>query len=92
MLTALNLPQGGGMELLRSVKRHNSATPVVILTNQGSVEHAVDAMKEGAADFLLKPVTVDLMEELAKRMLGARARPRAPGRRRAAASSPAIPA
>ncbi|MCA1905283.1 MAG: sigma-54 dependent transcriptional regulator [Desulfarculus sp.] len=69
VITALNLPGVDGMDLLRKVKRHDPATPVVILTNQGSVRHAVEAMKEGAADFLLKPVTVELLEELSSRML-----------------------
>jgi two-component system response regulator FlrC len=75
VVTALNLPQADGMEILRRVKRRDPATPVVILTSQGSVQHAVEAMKEGAADFLLKPVTVELLEELASRML----RPRVAG-------------
>jgi len=69
VITALNLPGVDGMEILRRAKRHDPATPVVILTSQGSVRHAVEAMREGAADFLLKPVTVDLLEELSSRML-----------------------
>ncbi len=80
VVTALNLPQADGMEILRKVKRRDPATPVVILTSQGSVQHAVNAMKEGAADFLLKPVTVELLEELASRMLRPRALGSAPGR------------
>ncbi len=74
VVTALSLPGADGMEVLRKVKRRDPATPVVILTSQGSVKHAVEAMKEGAADFLLKPVTVELLEELSSRML----RPRGP--------------
>ncbi|MCB2186459.1 MAG: sigma-54 dependent transcriptional regulator [Deltaproteobacteria bacterium] len=69
VITALNLPEAGGLDILRQVKRRHPGTPVVILTGQTSVENAVEAMKEGAADFLLKPVTVELMEELASRML-----------------------
>ncbi len=75
VITALSLPGAGGMEVLRRVKRRDPATPVVILTSQGSVHSAVEAMKEGAADFLLKPVTVELLEELSSRML----RPRPAG-------------
>ena len=69
VITALSLPGADGMEVLRRVKRRDPATPVVILTSQGSVHTAVEAMKEGAADFLLKPVTVELLEELSSRML-----------------------
>ena len=69
VITALNLAEADGMEVLRRVKRSDPTTPVVILTSQGSVKSAVEAMKEGAADFLLKPVTVELLEELSQRML-----------------------
>ena len=72
VITALNLPQTSGMEVLREVKRRDPSIPVVILTGHGSVKHAVEAMKEGAADFLLKPVTVEMMEEMASRMLSPR--------------------
>ncbi len=67
VITALSLPPTGGMEVLKRVKRVDPATPVVILTSEGSVSSAVEAMKQGAADFLLKPVTAELMEELASR-------------------------
>jgi two-component system response regulator FlrC len=60
------------MEVLREVKRRDPSIPVVILTGHGSVKNAVQAMKEGAADFLLKPVTVEMMEEMASRMLSPR--------------------
>ena len=69
VITGLNLPGGDGLAVLRRVKRLDPATPVVVITSQGSVQSAVEAMKQGAADFLLKPVTVELLEELAKRML-----------------------
>ncbi len=69
VVTAFSLPKAGGMDILRAVKKRNPGTPVVILTNTGSVQNAVEAMKEGAADFLLKPVTVELLEELTQRML-----------------------
>ncbi|MFH1057387.1 MAG: sigma-54 dependent transcriptional regulator [Pseudomonadota bacterium] len=82
VITALNLPGADGMEILRRVKRHDPATPVVILTSQGSVRHAVEAMREGAADFLLKPVTVELLEELSSRMLKPGAAPGESGGRR----------
>jgi two-component system response regulator FlrC len=69
VITGLNLPDGDGMEVLRQVKLRAPTTPVVVITSKGSVQSAVEAMKQGAADFLLKPVTVDLLEGLAKRML-----------------------
>jgi DNA-binding NtrC family response regulator len=57
----VNLPGVSGMELLNSVKRASPSTGVVILTGYGTVEDAVQAMKRGADDYLVKPCS---MEEL----------------------------
>ena len=51
----INLPDGSGLDLLRE-KCFGSATSVVIMTAEGSVQTAVEAMRMGAADFLSKPV------------------------------------
>lgn len=55
ILLDINLPDINGIELLKKIKRTNSNVPVVVMTGQGSVELAVIAMKEGAADFIEKP-------------------------------------
>jgi FixJ family two-component response regulator len=52
----LKLPLHDGLELLRASRERWPLVPVVLLTAYGSVESAVAAMKEGAADFLQKPV------------------------------------
>lgn len=59
ILTDLRLPGMDGLELLDAVRRQNSAVPVVVMTAYGTVETAVQAMKSGAADFLLKPFSLD---------------------------------
>ena len=46
----------GGLEFLRSVHEELPTTPVIVLTGHGTIEHAVAAMKEGAFDYLTKPV------------------------------------
>jgi DNA-binding NtrC family response regulator len=46
----------GGLDFLRSVHEELPTTPVVVLTGHGTIEHAVAAMKEGAFDYLTKPV------------------------------------
>lgn len=56
VLTDLRMPGVSGLELLRSIRKENSAVPVVVLTAFGTVSDAVDAMKHGAVDFLSKPL------------------------------------
>ena len=50
------MPRVGGMELLRALKDQLSDLTLILLTAQGTVETAVEAIKEGAYDYLSKPV------------------------------------
>ncbi len=59
ILTDLRLPGMDGLEFLSVISRQNSQTPVIVMTAFGTVENAVEAMKAGAADFLLKPFSLD---------------------------------
>jgi two-component system, NtrC family, response regulator HydG len=56
LLTDLMMPQTTGMDLLRAAKTVAPETEVVLMTAHGTVETAVDAMKEGAYDFVTKPL------------------------------------
>src|SRR5918911_1709655 len=56
IISDLVMPRMGGLELLRALKDEGSALTVVILTAQGTVETAVEAIKEGAYDYLTKPI------------------------------------
>ena len=58
VLTDLKLPGMNGLEFLQSVKRQNATLPVVVMTAFGSVETAVEAMKAGASDYVLKPFSL----------------------------------
>jgi DNA-binding NtrC family response regulator len=58
VLTDLKLPGMNGLEFLHKVKSHNAALPVVVMTAFGSVETAVEAMKAGASDYVLKPFSL----------------------------------
>ena len=58
VLTDLKLPGMNGLEFLQTVKRQNAALPVVVMTAFGSVETAVEAMKAGASDYVLKPFSL----------------------------------
>src|SRR3954471_11718115 len=56
LLTDLMMPSTTGMDLLRAAKTIAPETEVVLMTAYGTVETAVDAMKEGAYDFVTKPL------------------------------------
>ena len=57
-----------GRELLRKVRVTNPELPFVIITAHGSVEGAVDAMREGATDYLLKPFEAEVLLDMVSRM------------------------
>ncbi len=59
ILTDLRLPGMDGIALLNAVREQNAHVPVIVMTAFGTVENAVEAMKLGAADFLLKPFSLD---------------------------------
>src|ERR1700758_2592859 len=58
IVTDLKLPGMSGMEFLQAVKRANAAIPIIIMTAFGTVESAVEAMKIGASDYVLKPFSL----------------------------------
>jgi DNA-binding NtrC family response regulator len=59
VLTDLKLPEKSGLEVLQAIKEENPLVPVVVMTAHGTIETAVKAVKEGAFDFLQKPVDPD---------------------------------
>ena len=58
VVTDLKLPGMDGLEVLQAIKRQNAALPVIVMTAFGSVETAVEAMKAGASDYVLKPFSL----------------------------------
>ncbi|MBE0603619.1 MAG: sigma-54-dependent Fis family transcriptional regulator [Deltaproteobacteria bacterium] len=58
VVTDLRMPGLTGMDVLRHVTKSNPGVPVVVLTAYGTVEGAVDAVRSGASDFLMKPVEI----------------------------------
>jgi len=58
VLTDLKMPGITGLEVVRRVVRENPAVPVVVVTAFGTVESAVEAIRAGASDYLLKPVGI----------------------------------
>jgi DNA-binding NtrC family response regulator len=69
VLSDLRLPEGDGLGVLRASKEVDADVPVIVMTAYGSIEDAVKAMKEGAMDFLAKPVDPDHLMLLVGRAL-----------------------
>jgi DNA-binding NtrC family response regulator len=73
VLTDLKLPKMDGLEFLALIRRQNAHVPVLMMTAFGSVETAVEAMKSGATDFLLKPFSLDHLMQAVNKALEVRA-------------------
>jgi DNA-binding NtrC family response regulator len=67
VITDLKMPGASGLDVLRETKAADATIPVILLTAYGSVEEAVAAMKDGAYDFLQKPVDLDHLKLLVQR-------------------------
>jgi DNA-binding NtrC family response regulator len=72
LITDLKMPRLSGEELLKSVASQFPTVPVIILTGHGTIESAVQAMHDGAYDFLTKPVNLDRLSLLVKRAVASR--------------------
>ena len=72
VLTDLKLPAGDGFGVLRAAKELDPELPVVVMTAYGSIQDAVTAMRDGATDFLAKPVDPDHLLLLVERAIAQR--------------------
>ncbi len=69
VLADIVLPGMSGIDLLRLLKENDATRPVILMTGHGSVDLAVEAMKEGAEDFLTKPIETDKLENVLKAVI-----------------------
>jgi DNA-binding NtrC family response regulator len=69
VLTDLKLPSGTGMDVLRAALEADSATPVIVMTAYGSIQDAVAAMRDGAYDFIQKPIDLEHLKHLLARAI-----------------------
>ncbi|MGE0362629.1 MAG: sigma-54-dependent transcriptional regulator [Vicinamibacterales bacterium] len=69
VITDLRLPAGDGLGVLRAVKTADASVPVVVMTAYGGIQEAVAAMRDGALDFLAKPVDPDHLNLVVERAL-----------------------
>ena len=72
VITDLRMPGISGEEVLRKVTTETPGVPVIVLTGHGSIDSAVDAMRNGAYDFLTKPLNLEHLELVVKRALKGR--------------------
>jgi DNA-binding NtrC family response regulator len=72
VLSDLRLPEGDGLGVLRATKELDPELPVIVMTAFGSIQDAVAAMKEGALDFLAKPVDPEHLLLMVERALSQR--------------------
>jgi len=69
VITDIRMPKMNGIDVLKSVKTASPETPVIVITAYGTVNTAVEAMREGAADFIMKPFSLDDLELVVKNVL-----------------------
>ncbi len=72
VITDLILPGGNGMEVLQHVRQNHPGIEVVVITALDKVDPAVRAIKSGAAEYLVKPVSPEALEHAVSRALGTR--------------------
>jgi len=70
VVTDMRMGDGDGLAVLQGVRQLAPETAVIFLTAYGNVSEAVTAMKEGACDYLMKPVSFEQLEQTAQRILG----------------------
>jgi len=69
VITDMRMPGASGMEVLRGVKKSSPETRVIVITAYGTVNTAVEAMKEGASDFIMKPFSLEDLELVVKNVV-----------------------
>ncbi|MGH9741658.1 MAG: sigma-54-dependent transcriptional regulator [Candidatus Acidiferrum sp.] len=72
VVTDMRMPDGDGLQVMQGVRTFLPDTPVILLTAYGSVPDAVQSIKDGACDYLQKPVSFEQLEATAQRILAPR--------------------
>jgi DNA-binding NtrC family response regulator len=70
VLLDLRLPGAGGIEALHAIRKQRPDALVVVVTGYGTVQSAVQAMKDGAYDYVTKPFSLDELRLLLERVAG----------------------
>lgn len=70
VFTDLTMPGMTGIDFMRQIKKFRPLLPVVVITGYSTMENAVNAMREGARDFITKPFNVRTVTSVAERVIG----------------------
>lgn len=70
VLTDMRMPELDGMGLLRALREEGNQVPVIVITAHGTVQSAVEAMRYGASDYILRPFDLEALELAIARTLG----------------------
>lgn len=69
VVSDMRMPDGDGLDVVRSARKASAETAVILLTAYGNVSDAVQAMRGGAFDYLTKPISFEQLQEAASRVL-----------------------
>lgn len=69
VISDVRMPHVTGLDVLRKAREENPAVSFIMITAYGTIENAVEAMREGATDYILKPFSVEILEDAVKRVL-----------------------
>lgn len=69
VVTDLHMPRMDGLQLLKEISQEYAELPVIIVTAQGEIKSAIEAMKNGASDYILRPFDLEELEVAIKRAL-----------------------
>ncbi len=69
IITDMKMPGMSGLEFIKSVRAHTLTVPILVITGFATVENAVECMKHGASDYLMKPFSFDTLEQAIRGLL-----------------------
>ncbi|MFA4873915.1 MAG: sigma-54 dependent transcriptional regulator [bacterium] len=69
LLADLRIPEKDGMEILKASREHSQTTVIIMMTAYGTIENAVEAMRLGASDYVIKPFSLDEIEIKVRRVI-----------------------
>ncbi|NBO91080.1 MAG: sigma-54-dependent Fis family transcriptional regulator [Planctomycetia bacterium] len=79
IVLSLDLPDMPGLEVLARLREQDARTPVIVITGNGTMQGAIEAIKAGAYEFLVKPLGLEQIQEVVGRVMQANCQPSVPG-------------